>query len=123
MSRVRVLSAESVEKYREELLAKITAFMKEVEPDYHVIMTEVAAFSDHIDVNEETARFLAHIDNFRAIVSENNEVGRKLDFLVQEMNREVNTTGSKSASREITDLVIEMMHEIEKIREQIQNLE
>ena len=123
MTRIGELSTQSVERYRTELTEKITEFMRDMQPDMHVILTEVAAFADKVDINEEVSRFLAHIANFRRIVAEGKEVGRKLDFLIQEMNREVNTTGSKSSSREITELVIEMKHEIEKIREQIQNLE
>lgn len=86
-------------------------------------MTEVAIFSEKVAIDEETVRLRSHISQFRDLVDSNEPVGRKLDFLVQEMNREVNTIGSKAQDLSITKMVVELKSEIEKIREQIQNIE
>ena len=86
-------------------------------------MTEAAIFADKIAVDEETVRLRSHLRQFSALLDENRPVGKKLDFLVQEMNREVNTIGSKCQDVRVTRLVVEMKSEIEKIREQIQNVE
>lgn len=86
-------------------------------------MTEVALFADKIAVDEETVRLRSHLGQFSALMKGTQPVGKKLDFLVQEMNREVNTIGSKCQDVRITGLVVEMKSEIEKIREQIQNVE
>ena len=87
------------------------------------ILTEAAIFADKIAVDEETVRLRSHLAQFRGLLDSSEPVGRKLDFLVQEMNREVNTTGSKCSDVEITNRVLEMKAELEKIREQIQNIE
>ena len=84
---------------------------------------EVAIFSDKCSINEELVRLRSHLDQFLDILSMDGPVGRKLDFLLQEMNREVNTIGAKANDLDITRNVIEMKSEIEKIREQIQNVE
>lgn len=87
------------------------------------ILTESAIYADKTEITEEIVRLGSHFSQFEKIVREKNPVGRKLDFLIQEMNREVNTIGSKSTELEITNLVIEVKSDIEKIREQIQNIE
>ena len=87
------------------------------------ILTEAAIFSEKTAVDEETVRLHSHINQFRELINSSEPVGRKLDFLVQEMNREVNTTGSKCSDLDITKIVVDMKSEIEKIREQIQNIE
>ena len=87
------------------------------------ILTEVAIFSDKIAVAEETVRLKSHISEFEKTLESTNPIGKKLDFIVQEMNREVNTIGSKAHDLEVTKRVVEMKAEIEKIREQIQNIE
>ena len=84
---------------------------------------EVAILAERMDVSEELERLVSHISQFRTLLSDGGEVGKKLDFLVQEMNREVNTTGSKSQSSEVTKIVIEAKSLLERIREQIQNIE
>ena len=87
------------------------------------ILEEAAIYADHTAVDEETVRLRSHIGQFRDIVAAGGPVGRKLDFLVQEINREINTTGSKGADLEITGYVVDLKSETEKIREQIQNIE
>ncbi|MBP3267091.1 MAG: DUF1732 domain-containing protein, partial [Ruminococcus sp.] len=87
------------------------------------ILTEAAVFSEKIAVDEETVRLRSHISQLKNMLRSNEAVGRKLDFIVQEMNREVNTIGSKAQDLNITKIVVDMKAEIEKIREQIQNIE
>ena len=88
-----------------------------------VILTEAAIFSEKTAVDEETVRLHSHLSQLRSMLDSDKEIGRKLDFLVQEINRETNTIGSKAADIRITRLVVDMKSEIEKIREQIQNIE
>lgn len=87
------------------------------------LAAEVAIFADHCNVDEEIARFKSHVKQMRELLGLSEPVGRKMDFIVQELNREINTVGSKSADNDITATVIELKSEIEKIREQIQNIE
>ena len=87
------------------------------------ILTEVGIYADRVATDEETVRLRGHLEEFDKMLQAEEPVGRKLDFLLQEMNRETNTIGSKANSLEITKLVIEMKNELEKIREQIQNIE
>ncbi|MBQ6846870.1 MAG: DUF1732 domain-containing protein, partial [Oscillospiraceae bacterium] len=87
------------------------------------LLTEVAIFSDKVNVNEETVRLKSHVDQFTTMLDEGGSVGRKIDFLIQEMNREINTIGSKSNDLDIARIVIDVKAEIEKLREQIQNVE
>ena len=91
--------------------------------DEQRLLTEAAIFADKVAVAEETVRLRSHIDQLRQMVSGDEAVGRKLDFLVQEMNREINTTGSKAQDAEMARIVVDVKAEIEKIREQIQNIE
>lgn len=111
------------EAYREKLTAKIAEVVADRNIDEARVLTEAAIFSEKTAVDEETVRLHSHISQFRTLIESDEPVGRKLDFLVQEMNREVNTTGSKCSDLEITRIVVEMKSEIEKIREQIQNIE
>ena len=87
------------------------------------ILTEAAIFADKVAVDEETVRLRSHIAQLRELLAQGGAVGRKLDFLIQEFNREANTIGSKCSDLEISRLVVDMKAEIEKIREQVQNLE
>ncbi len=114
---------ELTERYRERLFTKISDILKDTAIDEQRILTEAAIFSEKTAVDEETVRLHSHISQMRDMLSEEGSVGRKLDFLVQELNREVNTIGSKVQDIEITAVVVEMKSEIEKIREQIQNIE
>lgn len=109
--------------YREKLCAKLTELLKDRNIDDSRVLTEAAIFSEKTAVDEETVRLHSHIAQFRTLINSSEPVGRKLDFLVQEMNREVNTTGSKCSDLEITKTVVDLKSEIEKIREQIQNVE
>lgn len=111
------------EAYREKLYNKISEIVGDRNIDDARILTEAAIFSEKTAVDEETVRLKSHITQFRELIESGDPVGRKLDFLVQEMNREVNTTGSKCSDLDITRIVVDMKSEIEKIREQIQNIE
>jgi uncharacterized protein (TIGR00255 family) len=111
------------EKYRERLFTKISEILQSTSIDEQRILTEAAVFSEKTAVDEETVRLKSHISQLKTLLSQNESVGRKLDFLVQEMNREVNTIGSKIQDVNITAIVVNIKSEIEKIREQIQNIE
>lgn len=121
--RIQEASPNYLEQYRQRLEAKVKELLQGNSPDEGRILTEVALMADKLDTQEELTRLASHLDQFRQILAGNEPAGRKLDFLTQEINREVNTTGSKCASLEISKLVIEAKAEIEKIREQIQNIE
>ena len=108
--------------HREKLAAKIAEYIGEAQVDESRILTEAAIFADKSNIDEELTRLHSHIAQFRDICKEN-IVGRKLDFLVQEFNREANTTCSKSNDVEVTRLGLALKNEIEKIREQVQNVE
>ena len=116
-------SAERVQKYTEKLYAKLKALLEDTNIDEARILTEAAIFADKTAVDEETVRLRSHIRQYRDILEKNEPVGRKLDFLTQELNRETNTIGSKAQELAITRMVVDMKAEIEKIREQIQNIE
>jgi len=116
-------SPETVTAYREKLFAKLSDVLSDTSIDEQRILTEAAIFSEKIAVDEETVRLRSHIEQFRNLLETESIVGRKLDFLIQEMNREANTTGSKAQNLDITRTVIDIKSEIEKIREQIQNIE
>lgn len=106
-----------------KMKARITELLEGAEYDEGRLLTECAIFADKADINEELARLESHFAQFRRIINEELPVGRKLDFLVQEMNREVNTIGSKANDNEIAKLVIDGKCTVERIREQIQNIE
>ncbi len=112
-----------VEEYREKLQKRISEYLGEVEIDTARLVNEVAFFADKADINEEIKRLHSHIAQFKETLESERETGRKLDFLAQEMNREVNTMGSKSNDIEITNCVVAMKNELEKIKEQIRNVE
>jgi len=123
IDRIAELSPGSVEAYREKLDARIRELLTGVQPDEQRILTEVALFADRVAVDEELVRLKSHLSQARGMLAGDTAIGRKLDFLVQEFNREANTIGSKASELEITRLVVDMKAEIEKIREQVQNLE
>ena len=110
------------QEYREKLTARVQEYLTEAKIDENRILTEVAVFTDKSNIDEELTRLRSHIQQFRSIATEG-IVGRKLDFLVQEFNREANTTCSKSNDVTITRAGLALKNEIEKIREQVQNLE
>lgn len=123
VSEVEKLSPVTVENYRNRLYKKLSEILESKDIDEQRILTEAAVFSEKIAVDEETVRLRSHISQLVSMLESDEAVGRKLDFIVQEMNREVNTIGSKAQDLSITKLVVDMKAEIEKIREQIQNIE
>ncbi|MBO4419480.1 MAG: YicC family protein [Oscillospiraceae bacterium] len=116
-------SPRSVAEYREKLFAKMQEVLSSASVDEARILTEAAIFADKVAVDEETVRLRSHLDQLRDMLSADEPIGRKLDFLMQEINRETNTIGSKCSDLEIARTVVDMKAELEKIREQIQNIE
>lgn len=116
-------SPETVVAYNERLKAHIRALVGDAEVDEQRLLTEAAVFADKIAVAEETVRLRSHMDALHAYFEADKPIGSDLNFLVQEINREANTIGSKCSDLDITRKVIEIKGEIEKIREQIQNIE
>lgn len=114
---------EVVSDYREKLNKRMTELLGNVKVDENLLINEVAFFADKADINEEISRLSSHIDQFLKAFKEKGAIGRKLDFLSQEMVREINTMGSKSNDRELTEFVVAMKNEVEKIKEQIRNVE
>ena len=116
-------SEQRVKAYTERLYERLKAVLGDRSVDDARVLTEAAVFADKTAVDEETVRLRSHIKQYREILQLDEPVGRKLDFLTQELNRETNTIGSKCSDLDITKLVVEMKAEIEKIREQVQNME
>ena len=116
-------SPESVEEYRQRLATRMAELLDGSELQEQRILSEAAVFADKVAVTEEIVRLRSHLAQLKVMVTGEKAVGRKLDFLVQELNREANTIGSKANDYEIAKTVVELKAEIEKIREQIQNLE
>lgn len=116
-------SPQVVAEYKGKLYDKIKELLDGHEVDETRVLTEVAIFADKVAVNEETVRLSSHYDELENILSSGEPAGRKLDFLIQEINRETNTIGSKASDIEIAKIVVELKGEIEKLREQIQNIE
>lgn len=116
-------SPETVREYREKLLKRMREALDTVQVDEQRILTEAALFADKTAVAEETVRLRSHIAQLRNMMEAREPVGRKLDFLIQEFNREANTIGSKCNNLELQHTVVSLKSEIEKIREQIQNIE
>lgn len=112
-----------IERYRERLYAKIQEVLENKDVDEQRVLTEVAILTDKLAVDEETVRLHSHLAQFRKLIASTEAVGRKLDFLIQEINREINTLGSKVQDVVVTGYVVDMKAELEKIREQIQNVE
>lgn len=120
---IEKLSPETTAAYRQRLTDKLNELLEGQQFDQQRVLTETAIFAEKIAVDEETVRLRSHFRQFRDMVESAEPIGRKLDFLIQEFNRESNTIGSKAQDLKITKLVIDMKSEIEKIREQIQNVE
>lgn len=116
-------SPQTVKEYNEKLLARMRELLQDAKVDEQRLLTEAAIFADKVAVDEETVRLRSHIAQLGEIFTSDAPVGRKLDFLVQEINREANTIGSKAQDIDVAKHVIEMKAEVEKIREQIQNIE
>ncbi len=124
-SKIEILSADDVQGYRTKLEAKLKDMLADnrIVFDENRILTECAIFADRVAIDEELVRLASHFDGFADIIKSDEPAGRKLDFLVQEMNRETNTIGSKCQNSSIAKMVVDIKCELEKIREQIQNIE
>ncbi|HVP61232.1 MAG TPA: YicC/YloC family endoribonuclease [Myxococcaceae bacterium] len=120
---VAELAPRTVESYRARLQERLAELLKGAPVDEARLVQEVALFAERTDVAEEATRLQAHLEAFRGFLAGVEPAGRRMDFLVQEMHREVNTTGSKSQSTEISTRIVELKAELERIREQVQNVE
>lgn len=123
VDKIEELAPDAVREYRERLRAKIQELLQDTRFDEQRVLTEVALFADKTAIDEEIVRLRSHFAQLDKLVNASEPVGRKIDFLVQEMNREANTIGSKSQNPAIAYLVVDLKSEIEKIREQVQNVE
>ena len=123
VGKIEARSPETVKEYRERLEAKLREVLSVTTIDEQRILTEAAIFADKVAVAEETVRLRSHFEQLKALLNAEEPSGRKMDFLVQEMNRETNTIGSKASDSQIAYMVVDIKAEIEKIREQIQNIE
>lgn len=121
--KVEERSPKTVAEYRARLEAKMQEVLANTQLEESRILTEAAIFADKIAVDEETVRLRSHLEQLRGMLEQGGATGRKLDFLIQEFNRETNTIGSKCNDIEISRIVVDMKAEIEKIREQVQNIE
>ncbi|WP_227935757.1 YicC/YloC family endoribonuclease [Alkalihalobacillus deserti] len=121
---VEKLAPELIYRYREKIESRIRSFLNEkVDLDESRLLSEIAIFAEKVDVSEELVRLQAHIHQFKLYLEKQEAIGRRLDFLIQEMNREVNTIGSKGADTSIRQHVVEMKGLLEKLKEQVQNVE
>ncbi len=116
-------SPETTKAYRDRLYTKLREVLDGNGIDENRILTEAAIFSERVAVDEETVRLRSHLHQYESLLKSEEPVGRKLDFLTQEVNREINTIGSKAQDLAITRIVVDLKSEVEKIREQIQNIE
>ena len=123
LEKLRALAPRTVEAYRARLDARVAEMLGDARVDEARLATEVALFADRCDYTEETVRFSSHIRQFRTALDAEGPIGKKLDFIVQEMNREVNTVASKAQDAEVAALAVEIKSELEKVREQVQNIE
>ena len=116
-------SSTLVEEYMKKLEQRVTELMNNITLDETRLMQEIVIFSDKSSIEEELTRLKSHIEQFLNLIKQSSPIGKKFDFLIQEINREINTIGSKANCLEITNIVIELKTEVENIREQIQNIE
>lgn len=123
IQKISICSTGLIEEYVVKLEERIKEILKTDIIDEARLATEVVIYADKCSIEEEVTRLKSHIEQFRQMLEEQKPIGKKIDFLIQEMNREINTTGSKSGSLDITNLVIETKTELEDIREQVQNIE
>lgn len=124
MNEIQALSPEVTVSYKDKLTRRIGEMLhQEIEIDHNRIMTEVAILTEKSCIDEEIVRFNSHLEQFMRTIYLQESVGRKLDFLVQELNREINTIGSKAGDLKVGALVVQVKSELEKIREQVQNIE
>ena len=122
-AKVEQRSPETVKEYRSRLEVKMQEVLQNTQIDESRLLTEAAIFADKVAVDEETVRLHSHLSQLRELLGKGGAVGRKLDFLIQEFNREANTIGSKCSDIQIARIVVDIKAEIEKIREQVQNIE
>ncbi len=122
-AKVEERSPQTVSEYRARLEAKMQEVLQNTQIEESRLLTEAAIFADKVAVDEETVRLRSHLEQLRDMLAKGGATGRKLDFLIQEFNRETNTIGSKCNDIDISRMVVDMKAEIEKIREQIQNIE
>lgn len=123
VGKVEQRSPEMLKEYRQKITDKVTELLGDTKLDESILATEIAVFADKVCVDEETVRLRSHIKNMRETLELDESIGRKLDFIAQEMNREANTTLSKANDMELSNIAIDLKTEIEKVREQIQNIE
>ena len=123
LEEIKKLEPQTVVQYRARLEERIRELISDAAVDESRLLTETAIMADKLSITEEIVRLSSHLDEFERIITSDEPVGRRLDFLMQEMNRETNTIGSKSNSLEIARLVVDIKAELEKMREQLQNLE
>ena len=123
VAQVEELNPKTVSDYRKRLEEKMREVLENKSIDESRILTEAAIFADKVAVDEETVRLRSHLEQMDEMLSGNGGIGRKLDFLLQEMNREANTTGSKCSDVKVARIVVDIKAELEKIREQTQNIE
>ena len=123
LSKIEAEAPKTVEEYQSRLLQKMRDVMDDSSIDDSRIVQEAAIFADHIAINEETVRLHSHISQLKQMIEQGSPIGRKMDFLIQEFNREANTIGSKCQNSEVAHFVVDMKSEIEKMREQVQNIE
>jgi len=116
-------SPKSVAEYRKKLEARMNEILQTSNIDEARLLTEAAIFADRVSISEETVRLHSHISQLRELISSDEPVGRKIDFLLQEFNREANTIGSKGNDAQMSKIIVDLKAEIEKIREQAQNIE
>ena len=123
VAKVEERSPQTVAEYRKKLTERMNEVLSTTAVDEQRIITEAAIFADKVAVDEETVRLRSHFDQFEKVLNSEGSVGRKIDFLLQEMNRETNTIGSKVQDADLAHIVVEIKAELEKIREQVQNVE
>ena len=123
VGKIKELEPQAAAEYQKRLTEKVRELLADAAVDESRLLTEVAVFADKTAIDEELVRLGSHRKEFLDTLQKGGVVGKKLDFIVQEMNREINTIGSKANSLDVSRLVIEVKSELEKIREQIQNIE
>ena len=123
VDKIETRSPQIVEEYRKKITEKVEQLLGDTQIDENLLATEIVMFSDKICVDEEMVRLRTHVEHVKETLAAGENIGRKLDFLIQEMNREANTTLSKANDSEVSEYGIDLKTEIEKIREQIQNIE
>ena len=123
LSKIEEEAPKTLEEYQNRLLQKMKDVLEDSSVEENRIIQEAAIYADHIAINEETVRLHSHIAQLKMMIEQGSPIGRKMDFLIQEFNREANTIGSKCQNSEVAHYVVDMKSEIEKMREQVQNIE